>query len=106
MKIIPPGHNFNTATPTIMRAEFAKLGIPADVIEALLLAAKYAKRRSPTSETFAQALVGSTTHGIWGVKNMAAGPFQYSYLKNDYEVWKGIEAAKAKKVLKQWVEAC
>lgn len=99
-KIIPPGQNFNSASPTIIREQLEKLVIQYSVREAIVLVAKNIKRDNPKSETFAQAVVGASTMGEWAVKSMVTGLFEY-HMKQVARL-KGIKAAKAKKLLKLW----
>lgn len=93
------------ATPTIMREVFAALNIPNEVAEALVAAAKYATKRSPTSETMAQMFVsvGRSEGGLSSLKMVVSNPFKHDYLRNDYhKKWKGIKAAQQRKLLKEW----
>jgi hypothetical protein len=103
-KIIPPGENFNTASPTIIREQLKKLEmeIQYDVREAIVLAAKNIERSSPQSESFGQAIVGASTLGAWAVKQIVFSTFTSPYFDCTYAKWKGIKGAKARKLLKRW----
>lgn len=91
------------ATRPIMRAVFAEIGVPSDISNALMDAARHARKQHPEQETMAQMFVSVAQDlGIESLKTVVAHPFKHAYLKNQHRYWTGIKAAKARKLLRNW----
>lgn len=95
--------NKPTATRPVMRSLFSSMGLPANVSSALMEAARHARKRSPEAETMAQMFVSVAQDlGVEALKIVVRHPFEHDYLRSNYAHWHGIEASKAKKLLKRW----